>query len=208
MAELYDWEKENRAKQLFNATSSISSAEYTFNVKIIERPGKNKDKLIVKGVILPSDKYKKLKTASPRKHKLAGSISTAINNALNVIAPKRTQRLGEHILLKPESDGRLYFTFNGLKYYIDKTKTRCIDEGGNLWMLDLAANTMYGGCEATPDFDYAFVSYELERAYYNGLEDSESWNVFDSLFTQPSKPASTSKVVDFEAYKNESTRGR
>lgn len=206
MAELYDWEKDEKPRSPFKVTTTSESVEYTFKARRVEMAGRE-DKLILKGVVSPSEKYKDLK-ATPKKHKLVGSISVAINKALNVVAPNRTQKLGEHILLKPESDGRLYFTFNGLKFYIDKTKTRCIDEGGNLWMLDLAANTMYGGCEATPDFDYAFVSYELERAYYNGLEDSESWNVFDSLFTRNSKPTSISKVVDFEAYKNGSTRGR
>lgn len=199
MAELYDWAKDEKSKSPFEVTSTSESVEYTFKVKRVEVPD-NPDKLIVTGVISPSDRYRDLKSQSPKKHKLMGSISTALNNALNRIAPNRIQKLGENTLLKPEHDGRLFFTVNGLKYYIDKSKTQALDEDGNLWMIDLANGKIYGGCETSIDFDYAFVSFELEKAFYDGLEKG-TFNIYDSMFTRDKKFPDRGKVVDFESFK-------
>jgi len=201
MAELYDWEKDEKPKMPFTEISRLASSERILNVKPAECQGH--EKLIIKGVISTEDRYKELKAMPPkRKYNLVGSISTAINRALNTIAPNRTQKLGKNILLKPDSDGRLYFTINDLRYYIDKSRTKCVDEEGYLWLLDLANSDIYEEREFAYDFDYEFVSPELERAYYDSLENKKSWNPYDHLFKRTSQPTDFSgKVVDFAAYR-------
>lgn len=209
MAELYDWSKEGKKRPPFKVTSTIIKGEHTLNVKRIEIPGRE-DKLIVKG-LHSAEEYKKLKASSEnnskRSHSLVGGISQAINNALNRISLSGTNKLISNILLKPDSDGRLFFTLEGLKYYISDDKKKCIDEEGFLWMIDLKTGRIYGGCEEAFDFNYAFVSPELEKEYYDRLEELEkqkfgSYNPYDYLFTRDGMPSfESSKVVDLAAYR-------
>lgn len=205
MAELYDWSKESKGPVLTVTKKSIIVGEEDLDVKRVEIPGRKNDVLIVKG-FTNDRKFKQLKnkTTSPsKKFNLVGSITDALNRALNRLNPNRTILINGSIMVSPDSDGRLYFEINGLKFFLGKDKISCMDELGFLWMLEAETSRLYGGTEEAIDFDFTFVTPELEDEYYNKLEDKEfGCDPFIELFKSKS-PTTSGKVVDFAAYKEQ-----
>ncbi len=218
MAELYDWSKEG----LTVTTKHLPSKTFELDVKKVVTP--QGEVYHVKGLhsVL---KYQSVlganaSSSGKSKFKLVGGIKEAINRAFNNILPPKSIPLSKNTSLIPDEDGRLFFTLDRKKYYINKDKSLCIDELGMIWVIDINKGYLdiYGGIENASnfEFDFMFVNQKAEDNYYNKLEGEVLGddNPFSYLFTRDEAPTPTtsSKVVDFAAYKKmmeeEGPRGR